>query len=219
MVVRACRRHIRNVNTNQPGTATDGASGVALPERRLSLVDSTAMIVGIIIGSGLFETSPVIAANVPTASWLIGGWLLGALFALVGSLCYAELATAYPADGGDYVYLSRAFGRPVGFLFAWAQLWVIRPGSIGAMAYVFGRYATELYPLGVHSFTLYAAGAVLVISAINILGVREGKWTQNLLTAAKVLGLSIVVIVGLTHSAPPAAPSRRGGIRPIWVWR
>lgn len=161
------------------------------------------MIVGIIIGSGLYETTPVIAANSPGPVWLIVGWLLGAAFSLIGSLCYAELATAYPADGGDYVYLSRAFGRAVGFLFAWAQLWVIRPGSIGAMAYVFGRYATQLYPLGQYSFTLYAAASVLAISMINVLGVREGKWTQNLLTAAKLLGLSIVMVIGMTHRAPP----------------
>ena len=122
----------------------------------------------------------------------------------MGSLCYAELATAYPADGGDYVYLKRAFGRAVGLLFASAQLWVIRPGSIGAMAYVFGRYATQLCPLGDHSFTAYAAGAVVTMTTINVLGVREGKWTQNILTAAKLLGLLIVIVVGLGFVAPAA---------------
>ncbi|HVU87931.1 MAG TPA: amino acid permease [Pirellulales bacterium] len=176
------------------------------PERRLSLFDATSMIVGIIIGSGLYQTTPMIAANMPSLVWLIGGWLLGAMFSLVGSLCYAELATTYPADGGDYVYLSRAFGRAVGFMFAWAQLWVIRPGSIGAMTYVFGRYATQLAPLGNYSFTIYAAGAVLVISGINILGVRAGKWTQNALTAAKLLGLATVIVVGLTRHDPGALP-------------
>ena len=191
----------RHVTTDRPTTSA-AEPQLATPERRLSLVDTTSMIVGIIIGSGLYETTPVIAGNVPAAHWLIAGWLLGGLFALVGSLCYAELATAYPADGGDYVYLTRAFGRGAGFMFAWAQLWVIRPGSIGAMAYVFGRYATQLYPLGSHSFTLYAAGSVTIISIINILGVREGKWTQNILTAAKLLGLAVVVGVGLTCTVP-----------------
>ncbi|MES1213037.1 MAG: amino acid permease, partial [Singulisphaera sp.] len=99
-----------------------------------------------------------------------------------------------------------AFGRAIGFMFAWAQLWVIRPGSIGAMTYVFGRYATQLCPLGQYSFTIYAATAVLVISGINILGVREGKWTQNALTTAKLLGLATVMIVGLTCRAPQGAP-------------
>ncbi len=168
------------------------------------------MIVGIIIGSGLYETTPLIAGNVPGPAWLVAAWLLGGAFSLIGSLCYAELATTYPADGGDYVYLSRAFGPGMGFAFAWAQLWVIRPGSIGAMAYVFGRYATQLHDLGPHSFTLYAAGSVLIISVINILGVREGKWTQNLLTAAKLGGLAVVVVVGLTCTPPSDLPIDAG---------
>ena len=129
--------HVTATDRNQPAQP-DSADG-AHPEHRLSLFDTTSMIVGIIIGSGLYETTPVIAANVPDVAWLMLGWLLGGAFSLVGSLCYAELATTYPADGGDYVYLSRAFGRAVVFMFAWAQLWVIRPGSIGTITYVFGR--------------------------------------------------------------------------------
>lgn len=219
-------RALCHVTSNDiPSDANTPPAAGAQPQRRLSLFDTTSMIVGIIIGSGLYETTPVIAGNVPSAVWLILGWLLGALFSLVGSLCYAELATTYPADGGDYVYLTRAFGRALGFLFAWAQLWVIRPGSIGAMTYVFGRYATQLVSLGPYSFTIYAAGAVLVISGINILGVREGKWTQNALTSAKLLGLSIVMIVGLTcraplEQAPPAleeAPNYNVGLALILV--
>jgi amino acid transporter len=212
------RKYHRDVSTHHSEISADVGSQVAAPERRLSLIDTTSMIVGIIIGSGLYETTPVIAANVSAAPWLITGWLLGGLFALVGSLCYAELATAYPADGGDYVYLTRAFGRGTGFMFAWAQLWVIRPGSIGAMAYVFGRYATQLWPLGAQSFTVYAAGSVTIISLINILGVREGKWTQNVLTTAKLLGLAIVVGVGLTctlpaeQTAPAAAANDQGNL-------
>ena len=119
--------------------------------------------------------------------------LAGGLLSLVGALCYAELATAYPEEGGDYVYLRRAFGRRPGFLFAWSQLWIVRPGSIGAMAYVFARYANELWPRaeGAASrprLVAYAALPVVILTAINMLGVREGKWTQNLLTAVKVVG-------------------------------
>ena len=106
----------------------------AAPRRELTLLDSTCIIVGIIIGAGIYRSSPDVASLAPNALWLIGLWLLGGAFSLVGALCYAELATAYPGEGGDYVYLSRAFGRAVGFLFAWCQLWIVRPGSIGAMA-------------------------------------------------------------------------------------
>jgi amino acid transporter len=113
------------------------------------------------------------------------------------------LATAYPADGGDYVFLTRAFGPPAGFLFAWAQLWVIRPGSIGVMAYVFGRYATQLHSLGEYSFDVYAVATVLGLTLINVVGLRAGKWTQNLLTAVKLVGLTAVVLVGFLAEAPP----------------
>ena len=127
---------------------------------------------------------------------------------MIGALCYAELATAYPHEGGDYVYLTRAFGRSVGFLFAWCQLWIVRPGSIGAMAYAFAEYANRIWPRAQASsrpyvLVAYAAGSIVVLTAVNILGVREGKWTQNVLTIAKVLGLAAIVAVGFTYAAPP----------------
>ncbi|MEN6493033.1 MAG: amino acid permease [Thermoguttaceae bacterium] len=187
----------------------------AAPKRQLTLFDSTSIIVGIILGAAIYESSPLIAKNVPGFSGLMIAWLLGGLCSLVGAMCYAELATAYPRAGGDYVYLTRAFGRAVGFLFAWAQLWVVRPGSIGAMGFIFARYANELYPLPTGSsptgqalaMILYAAGSIVVLSVINILGVPEGKWTQNILTTAKVLGLLGITVVGFCFSSAPAVPA------------
>jgi amino acid transporter len=111
------------------------------------------------------------------------------------------LAAACPAEGGDYAFLTKAYGRPIGFLFAWCELWVIRPGSIGGMAFAFGEYANELVSLGPHSIVLYAVGAIVLLSSINILGVASGKWTQNVLTAAKVAGLLTVITIGLTHTS------------------
>jgi basic amino acid/polyamine antiporter, APA family len=181
-------------------------AATAAPRRQLSLFDSTSIIVGIIIGSGFYETSPTVAQCVGGPWALAGVWTLGGLFALIGSVCYAELAIAYPDEGGDYVYLTRGYGRPVGFLFAWTQLWVVRPGAIGALALVFARYATHLVDLGSRSLVLYATGSVVLLAAINIVGVRQGKWTQNLLTSAKVLGLLVVFVLGLWLSTPePAA--------------
>jgi basic amino acid/polyamine antiporter, APA family len=181
------------------------AGGPVAPRRELSLFDSTSIIIGIIIGSGLYMTTPLVARNVPSTAWLLAFWAAGGAFALIGSLCFAELATAYPADGGDYVYLKRGFGPPMGFLFAWAQLWVIRPGSIGAMAYVFATYAAKLVaPDDLpddKQFALLAAGPVIVLTVVNVLGVRQGKWTQNVLTGAKVLGLMSVFAIGLLFTA------------------
>lgn len=214
----------------------------AAPKRQLTLFDSTCIIVGIIIGAGIYESTPAIAQHVPGLGWLVAVWLLGGLCSLIGALCYAELATAWPEEGGDYVYLTRAFGHSAGFLFAWAQLWIVRPGSIGAMAYVFARYFDRLLPLSQYlagayrslspagaaagellkasqqfgeslSLLIYAAGAVVVFSLINIAGVREGKWTQNLLTTAKVLGLGGIFVAGMFFAnrqpaaeQPPAEP-------------
>ncbi len=187
-------------------------SDVATPKRRLSLFDSTSIIVGIIIGSSIYESSPLIASSVNGPWALAGVWALGGVLSLIGALCYAELATTYPADGGDYVYLTRAFGRPMGFLFAWAQLWVVRPGSVGAMAYVFARYANTLWTLGDGAGALmaYAAGGVVVLSVINILGLRPGKWTQNVLTTVKFVGLCAIVVTGLLW-----APSRPAATQPV----
>jgi len=189
---------------------------VAAPKRQLTLFDSTSIIVGIIIGAGIYESTPLIARGAGGPSMLVGVWVLGALLSLVGALCYAELGTMYPREGGDYVYLSRAFGRPVGFLFAWAQLWVVRPGSIGAMAYIFARYANQLVPLGgspggglpdAQALLVYALASILILSGVNILGVREGKWTQNILTTTKVVGLLAVFAVGLLVVAPNGQPA------------
>ncbi len=168
------------------------------PARSLSLFDSASIIVGVIIGATIYQSHQVAreTASLPT---LIGVWLAGGAAALIGALCYAELATTYPRDGGTYVYLSCAFGSRIGFLFAWAELWIVRPGSIGAMAYVFADYANSLVPLGEGSapLILYAAGAVVMLTGINLLGLKEGKWTQNLLTVTKVLGLLLVTVIGL----------------------
>jgi amino acid transporter len=167
----------------------------SLPRRELTLFDTTSIIVGIIIGSGIYEAVPRIAAAVDSPQVFLATWLLGGLFALMGSLCYAELAAAWPEEGGDYVFLTRAFGRPVGFLFAWTAFWVIRPGSVGAMAFVFAKYAGRVGLGGPALF--WASSAVAVLTVVNVLGVRSGKWTQNLLTVAKLGGLAAVVAVGL----------------------
>lgn len=183
-------------------------SSSAAPQQRLTLFDSTAIIIGIIIGSGVYKTAPKIAGCVPGSWAVLGVWLAGGLFALIGSLCYAELATMFPAEGGDYVFLSRAYGRPIGLLFAWCELWVVRPGSIGSLAFVFADYANQILPLGPHALAYYAAGAIAVLSAINILGVATGKWTQNFLMVAKVVGLLAVVTIGFLYTAPEAPPAK-----------
>ena len=189
----------------------------AFPHRHLTLLDSTSIIVGIIIGSSIFRSTPLIAGQVPNIGWLVGVWVIGAIFSLIGAVCYAELATAFPKEGGDYVFLTEAFGRKIGFLFAWAQFWIVRPGSVGTLAFVFADYANRLWPLdeSYRPLLIYAVGAVVVLSGINLLGVRAGKWTQNVLTLVKFLGLLAIVAVGMSYSAAATATAEPLTAKPL----
>src|SRR5438552_12409139 len=112
---------------------------------RLSLFDAVSIIVGIVIGSTIYESPPFIMSNLSGPWTTLVIWGVAGLLSLFGALCYAELATTYPRVGGDYVYLSRAFGPWCGFLFGWAQLGVVITSSVGAMAFVFGNYAARLW--------------------------------------------------------------------------
>ncbi|MHC4455837.1 MAG: APC family permease [Planctomycetota bacterium] len=183
-----------------------------VPKKELSLFDSTCIIVGIIIGAGIYETAPTVAAGMGSWSGTLSIWLVGGLLALAGALCYGELATAYPREGGDYVYLSRAYGRWAGYLFGWSQLVIIRPGDIALMAFVFGRYAETLYAPFANSRTIYAAGAVVVLTVINEVGVKEGKWTQNVLTVIKALGLVAIIAAVFFAGGSAARPAKPVGL-------
>lgn len=177
------------------------------PKTALTVIDAVALIVGIVIGAGIFETPALVASNTGTSSTVLWAWVAGGVVSLIGALCYAELATTYPHVGGNYYYLQRAYGTAIAFLFAWARMMVVQTGSIALLAYVFGDYASEILPLGAFSGSVYAAGAIVVFTLVNILGLRQGKGVQNWLTAAKVLGLVLVIVAGLTTSgaAPQAA--------------
>lgn len=179
------------------------------PDAHLGLWDAVSIIIGIVVGTAIFKTPQYVFANVH-GPWLgMGCWLLGGVLALLGSLCYAELATTYPRMGGDYVYLTRAFGRSMGFLFGWAQLTVILTGSIGAMAYAFGDYAVELFDWDLAHSVWLAVGSVAVLTLLNMLGIVFGKSIQNLLTAVKVLGLIAIGIAGFVWGGEASWTARQ----------
>ena len=174
----------------------------------LSIFDAGALIIGMVIGASIYESPALIAVNAGSANVTLIAWLLGGVMSIVGALCYAELATAYPHPGGNYHYLMRAFGKDIAFLFAWARMTVIQTGSIALLAFVFGNYATQILPLGNYSPAIYAALSIVILTTINLMSVRQGKWTQNILTAAKVLGLFLVIYAGLAfNSSTPAVNS------------
>jgi len=188
-------------------SAAKRQAGRAGPRKELSLFDSTCIIGGVIIGAGIYETAPLVAKCMAGPGMTMAIWLIGGFLALTGALCYAELAGAYPHEGGDYIYLSRAYGKGVGFLFGWSQLAIVRPGDIALMSFVFGRYAENLYQPFANCRWLYAAAAVVALTAINIAGVRQGKWTQNILTVTKALGLGAIVAVAVFAEPAATTPS------------
>lgn len=166
----------------------------------LSLFDAITIIVGLIIGAGIFETPSFVAANAGRTEIALLTWGLGGVMSLIGALCYAELATTYPHPGGTYYYLKQAFGNTIAFLFAWTRMSVIQTGSIALLAFVLGDYASQLWRLGSYSSLIYVAIAIILFTGLNILGVQHGKWMQNVLAIAQVAGLLIVSGIGLAFS-------------------
>lgn len=182
------------------------------PTATLSVTDAIAVIVGVVVGAGIFKTPALVAASSGSAAASMLAWVLGGLISLIGALCYAELATTFPHAGGDYHYLHRAFGVRFAFFFAWARIAVIQTGSITMQAFLVGDYVSSLRRLGEHSTSIYAALVVLGVTVVNMWRVRGAAGLQRALTAATLAGLFLVVAVGFALSpapsgAPPAPPS------------
>jgi amino acid transporter len=177
----------------------------AVPRATLRVRDAIAIIVGIVIGAGIFRTPADVAAVTGDPGWMLATWVAGGVISLVGALCYAELATAYPHAGGDYHFLTRAYGRNVSFLYAWARATVINTGSIALLAFVFGDYLSRLVPLGPYSSALWAAAIVFLLTAINLASLDASARTQNWLTSIEAMGLVFVCIAGVV-----AGPSSVG---------
>lgn len=188
------------VNTRRQA---EGLNGPSFLRHTLSIWDTVAIIVGIVIGAGIFKTPSVVAANSGTGGLTLLIWLAGGAISLVGALCYAELGSTYPHPGGDYHYLDRAFGRAPAFLFAWSRMAVIQTGSIAMLAFIVGDYASQVRDLGRFSSSLYAAATIALVTIVNVLGIRQGKSLQKILTAAIVLGLVGVLITGLLLAPSP----------------
>ena len=199
----------------RPAAPQPGPSGTPAPAPQplLSVFDGVMIITGVVIGGGIFALPPMVAGLAGSPQWMYAAWVLGATLALVGALCYAELAAAFPHTGGDYHFLTRAYGRDVSFFFAWARIGVITTGSIALLAYVFGDYMTRVLPLGPHSTTIYAVAVVVALTATNLIGLRQSARAQNLMAALLVLGMLFVIAAGLLApeaAAAPAAPGAAG---------
>ena len=176
------------------------------PKQTLRLFDAITMIVGLIVGAGIFGTPSIVAGAVESETTLLALWVIGGVFSIIGALCYGELATAFPSAGGEYHFLQRAYGRSLSFLYGWARMTVIVAGSIAVFAYLFGDYMSRVINLGTYSSAIWAALVVGVLTLVNYLGIKEGKATQNVFTVLEVSGLVLIVVAGLLLAPAPAAP-------------
>lgn len=178
------------------------------PAHKLSMFGAIAIIVGIVIGAGIFKTPSMVAGVTGDAGWMIVAWLMGGMISLAGALCYAELATTYPHAGGDYHFIARALGKDISFLYAWAKATVINTGSIALLAFVFGDYMTKAINLGTYSSAIWAVGIVLAMTVINLIGIHAASWVQSLLTIIEVSGLVCVAVAGfMVAGDAPASPA------------
>src|SRR6185312_13335122 len=178
-------------------------------KRSLGLLDATMIVVGSMIGSGIFIVSADITRSVGSAGWLILVWVLTGILTLIAAVSYGELSGMYPRAGGQYVYLKEAFSPLVGFLYGWAFFAVIQAGSIAAVGVAFSKFAAYIFPglgedhilldlgfLHISAAQVTSIGLIVVLSFINTLGVKEGKLIQTVFTLAKIVALAGLVIFG-----------------------
>ncbi|HEY7510077.1 MAG TPA: amino acid permease [Vicinamibacteria bacterium] len=202
--------------------------------RGLGLLDGTTLIVGSVIGSGIFVAPSIMAGYVQSPGLLLGLWIVGGVLSLFGALAYAELAAALPHAGGQYVFLSRAFNPLWGFLYGWTFLLAINTGFVAAVSVAFAKYLgvflpglsedVALFTLGAFRFSTAQAAALVVVVAltyVNIRGLRTGAWVQNVFTVAKVAGVAALVLIALASgngsaanfSGPPGLPLGPEGVK------
>jgi len=199
-----------------PNVAAESSKPSQKPSHTLSTIDIVALIVGTILGAGIFKVPSMVAGQVPNEYLIIAVWLLGGAISLVGALCYAELASTFPHVGGEYHFLQRAFGLRLAFLYGWSRSIIIVTGSIAFLAITLGDYLSKIISLGDYSGTIWAMLVTFLLSLLNALGIREGKTTQNLLTLLEVGGVAAIIVTGFLVDAPAAgaavaAPSVSSG--------
>ncbi|WP_230558566.1 APC family permease [Sphingomonas segetis] len=181
-----------------PDTSSHGLA------RRLTLFDATMLVMGGIIGSGIFVTPAEVARHVGTPLLVVGVWILGGLVALAASFVYAELAARRPEVGGQYAYLRDAYGPMPAFLYGWALLLVIESGGMAAVAITFARYFADLVQIALPDSAV-AVAVLALLTLINCIGVRSGSNVQSALMVLKILAITALVVVGLLLA--PAAPA------------
>ena len=167
-------------------------------KRTLGFWDSVAIVIGSVVGTGIFRTPSEICRYLSDPGWVLFAWFLGGAIAFLGTLCYSELSSTFPETGGTYVYLKYAFGSWMGFLFGWSELALMRTASMASVSYAFGEYFGNLVPAVPGGEKTIAIAAIWILTGVNILGVHYGKWLQNVVSLGKGLALFSLVVLGLS---------------------
>lgn len=164
--------------------------------RAIGLPQAVAMVVGTIIGASIFVQPSEITGKIPSITGIFLVWLIAGVLTFFGALVCAELASIFTQTGGVYVYLKEAYSPSIGFLWGWAMFWSIHSGIIAAIAVIFARYTDYFVPLGNAGIKVVSIGVILVISAVNYMGVKQGSTVQTLFTLGKVIAIVFIVILG-----------------------
>ncbi|HUQ99480.1 MAG TPA: amino acid permease [Gemmatimonadaceae bacterium] len=179
-------------------TASLGAGTSYL--RRLGVFDTTMVVIGGIIGAGIFLNPAIVAQRVHSSAFILTVWIIGGAVALAGALAFAELGARRPEAGGGYVYLTETFGPLYAFLYGWTFLFIINSGGIAAVSVTFARYAVDLFSISPSWVKPLAAALLIALSGVNYLGIRSGSITQNIFTVLKLLALATLIAVGIFFS-------------------
>jgi basic amino acid/polyamine antiporter, APA family len=185
-------------------------------QRAIGLPSATALVVGTIIGSSIFVQASEITSLVPDPIAVVLAWAVAGVLTLIGALVCAELASAYPRTGGVYVYLKEIYSPILGFVWGWATFWSMHTGILAAIATVFARYAGFFVPLDDTGLRIVAIGAILVLSAVNFVGVRFGGRVQTAFTVVKVIAVGAIIILGWALSGE-VAPATSTALAPVTV--
>lgn len=175
---------------------TSAAGAQATPLRVLGVLDASFLVVGSIVGGGIFLVSGEVARGVTSPAGFVAVWIVGGLVALAGALCNGELGAMFPRGGGEYVYLREAYGPSFAFLSGWTSFWIGFPGSIAALAWGLGGTVAGLVGAGPRFGAGVALGSIVALTAINALGLRWGKSVQNALSGAKLLAFGLLLVLG-----------------------
>jgi APA family basic amino acid/polyamine antiporter len=183
----------------------DGAQAAvtsASPRPLLTVPDGALLVVGMVVGVGIFKAPSIVAGNVANGLQFALLWIAGGIASLCGALVYTELSGRFPETGGEYRFLERAYGGGASFVFAWSRMTVVQTGAIAAVAYVFGDYAQQILPLGGKGAALYAALGVIAMTALNLAGTPQSKGLQKVLSAALMVALVAIAVAGFVAPEP-----------------